>query len=158
MEITDILNCITSFIGLVVSIIAIIISVNTTRKQIKMDLFNKRYEFYIACDIICGCCIAGFPDAITSRLDLQVPYFNDYTIGSAEFLFDKETATLVETIYSKGMMYRDICYSIICFESGEIEDKDLYQECKDKKNEYLAFFNKARKDLNCQFKKYLTII
>lgn len=158
MEITDILNCIASLVGLLVSIIAIIISINTTRKQTKMDLFNKRYEFYIVCDIICACCLTDFNNIMTKHLELYAPHFNSYTIGTANYLFDKETANLILEIYSKGMNYRDINYSVKCFESGENNDEELYRQLKKIKDENIVFFENARKDLDSKFKKYLDLM
>ena len=157
MEVTDILNCVASIVGLLVSVIAIIISVNTSKKQTQMDLFNKRYEFYIACDIICGCCISGQPNVMTNRLDLYVPHFSDYTFGSAKFLFDNETATLIETIYQKGIIYRDICCLISKFETEETYDIDLYNQNIKMKNEYCSFFEKSRKELSERMEKYLNL-
>ena len=52
---TDLINSIASIIGLIVSMVAIYISIRMEKRHIKMDLFHKRYNFYVACDITARC-------------------------------------------------------------------------------------------------------
>ena len=157
MELTDIINCIVGALSLIVSVVAIIISINTTKRQTKMDLFNKRYDFYLACDIICGSCLIKCPDHVYTRLKNFHLNFSDYTFGSSKFLFDKKTAELILSIYGKFTVYAEIKYSMNELEKRNRTDDDLYTKGVLFEEEVLKFFTGAREELENRISKYLSI-
>ena len=155
MTLTDVLNCISSIIALFVSIIAIIISVNTAKKQTKLDLFDKRYNYYIACDVICACCIIESPEMFVDRPKLLLPEFSDYDFGATKFLFDEENCELMYKIYSKGMYYRELHDTL----NGSVNniEKNTFNEFLAQKKALEKFFPRARKELTIRMKKYLDL-
>lgn len=158
MTATDIISCIVGIISLLISVSAIIISCNTARKQTKLSLFNKRYDFYVACDIICGCCLIGMPDAITTRFQAFGIELDHYAFEGSRFLFDRETSDLICSIYTKGMAFRDIAYYLSQAENGEVEkDATVYDRCVLEKEDTLRFLKNARVQLDAKFKKYLHV-
>lgn len=158
MSATDIINSIDSVIGLLVSIVAIYISIRLERRHIRMDLFHKRYNFYVACDIICGCCLTELENSAEKRMEVFNVKMDDYMFGSSEFLFDSETSKLILTIYSNWRYYIDVNYTIKSIENKEIADEHgLYESMQEEKERCKNFFEDARKELDIHFKKYLSL-
>lgn len=107
MTLSEILNLTVAGIGLTMSSIAIGISITTFKKQIRMSLFEKRYDIYYACELICGLCSIGEPDAIIAVLDNRNIKCDDPAVGATQFLFDKETYALITEIFGKWNLMRD---------------------------------------------------
>lgn len=153
----DIIELLTGIVGVLISIIAIFISISTARRQVKLDLYNKRYQFYVACDIICVSCIMEKFDLISKRLEMFNINLDHYSFCSSEFLFDKATYELIMSVYEKTSCFQDICYTISKLDKDDNKDEELYTRLQNDKKEYLSFFYNARKELKDRFNKYLQV-
>lgn len=157
MELTDIINCIIGGLALLVSIIAIIISIHTTRTQIKLDLFNRRYRLYVICEAICSACLTNMPDIVEERLKNAGIEFDYFEIESSKYLFDKETANTISDIIMYWLSFQDMCFCIKEFEEGKNINKEMYEDCKKEKERLVSLFKTDREQLDNLFKKYLKI-
>jgi len=157
MSVTDIINCVVGVIGLVTSIVAIYISISGTKRQYKIDLFNKRIAYYYACDIICGCCLSGLEDIVEKRFEIMGVDCNCYDVQGTEFLFEKEDADFISSIFSKWIVFRDVACFLKSYNNDNEKENEIYEEMKKQYEETKQFFRKSQESLTDKFEKYLKI-
>lgn len=85
-----------SMVGLVGSGVAIIISIATNKKQVKLALFTERYQIFISCN--------KFISNIIMNSKCEPSQLNTllFETNKSEFLFDKEITEFIAELYSKG--------------------------------------------------------
>ncbi len=155
---TDIINCIVGIIGLIASITAIYISICNSRRQYKIELFNKRIRYYYACEIICNFCMADMQNSVQVRFNELGIDVNQFDVDGAKFLFKKDTAEFISNIFSKWTYFCIIAHQLNNYDRVTHKDNDEFQENKKKYDEMQIFFSEARKQLAKKFDKYLKII
>ena len=153
MELSDILSIIVGCIGLIISTIAIIISIHSIKRQTKMDLFDKRYSYYYACDLICRLSSIEQPLMVEKRLEIQKVSINDFSLGCTTFLFDKELSDLILSIFSQWRFMIDYCY-IKENEDTKVDKKETIKKIEELK----AWFLDQKEILRIKFTKYLNLI
>ena len=166
MKITYIINCIVGSIGLITSIIAIIISICTARRQYKIDLFDKRMRYYQTCyTIIIGCCVSENDQQVEKNLKEQGFEFVCYDSDGANFLFDEETSDFICEVFKKWINYSAASSYIKNYNDDSVTNYDntgganeLYNDYKKEHRESMEFFNLAREQLSKKFEKYLKMI
>jgi hypothetical protein len=144
LTLSEILNLAVAITGLILSVIAIIISISTFSKQTRMELFEKRFDIYYACLIICGCCSIGQPEMPIATLENRGIKFGEPYTGTVKFLFDKKTSDQIYEITSQWNLMRTYQY---------FADKDADIEAK--YNELKTWFSTQKDSLDDLFAKYL---
>ena len=145
MNLFEILNLSVAVIGLILSMLAIIISVSTFRKQTRMELFEKRYDIYYACLIICGCCSIGQPEMPIVILENRGIKFGEPYAGTVQFLFNKKTSGQIYEIISQW----DLMCTYQCFNDKDTDIKTKYDELKN----WFSFRKDALDDLFTEYLK-----
>ena len=146
MTLSEILNLAVAVVGLILSVLAIIISSSTFRKQTRMELFEKRYDIYYACLIICGCCSVGQPEMPIAILENRGIKFGEPYTGTVKFLFDKKTSDQIYEITTQWDLMRTYQYFI---------DKDV--DISAKYDELKVWFSSQKDLLDDLFSKYLEL-
>lgn len=146
MTLSEILNLAVAVTGLILSVLAIIISISTFRKQTRMELFEKRYDIYYACLIICGSCSVGQPELPITTLDNRGIKFGEPYTGTVKFLFDKKTSDQIYKITSQWYLMRD--YHCFVDKNADIEAE--YNELK-------KWFSSQKDTLDDLFADYLCL-
>lgn len=146
MTISEVLNLAVAVTGLMLSVIAIVISISTFNKQTRMELFEKRYDIYYACVIICGCCSIGQPEIPVATLENRGIKFGEPYTSTVKFLFDKKTSDRIYKITSQWHLMRDY-HSII--------DKNTDVEAK--YNELKIWFSSQKATVDDLFADYLSL-
>lgn len=144
MTLSEILNLAVAITGLMLSVIAIVISISTFRKQTRLELFDKRFDIYYACLIICGCCSIGQPEMPVTILENRGIKFGEPYTGTVKFLFDKKTSDQIYKIISKWNQMRTYQYLI---------DKD--ENIETKYNDLKKWFSLQKDSLDDLFADYL---
>ena len=158
MEITDIINCIVGSIGLITSIIAIIISICTSRRQYKIDLFDKRMRYYQTCyTIIIGCCVSENDQQVEKNLKEQGLEFVCYDSDGAKFLFDEETSNFICEVFKNWINYSAASSYIKNYDDNSVTN-ELYNDYIKDHRESMKFFDLAREQLSTNFEKYFKMI
>jgi len=130
LKTTDIINCIVGIIGLISSIIAICISISNSKRQYKIELFNKRIRYYYACEIICTFCMVDMQNSVQGRFDELGIDINQFDVDGAKFLFKNDTAKFISDIFSKWTYFCIINHQLKNCDSMSNEDNDELQENK----------------------------
>lgn len=157
LKTTDIINCIVGIIGLIASIIAICISISNSKRQYKIELFNKRIRYYYACEIICTFCMVDMQNSVQGRFDELGIDINQFDVDGAKFLFESDTAEFICDIFSKWTYFGIIEYYLKNYDSSANKDDEEFEEKKKIYDETQLFFSEARKQLVTKFEKYLKI-
>ena len=109
-----------------------------------MELFEKRFDIYYACLIICGCCSVGQPEMPITTLENRGIKFGEPYTGTVKFLFDKKTSDQIYEITSQWNLMRTYQY---------FADKDANIEAK--YNELKKWFSTKKDSLDDLFADYL---
>lgn len=144
MALSEMLNIIVALLGLTLSVIAICISIATFRKQTRMSLFEKRFDIYYACQLVCGLCSIGEPNLVADVLYNRKIKCSDNDIVAAQFLFNKKTHMLISEIFSKWTLMRDYHDAY----HSNVDFKVKYEQLK-------KWFTYTKGTLNEDFRKYL---
>lgn len=158
MGYTDIINCAVGIVGIIISTVAIFISVYSIKRQSKIDLFNMRIKYYYACDIICGCCISGEEEFVENRFKLMGVDLNAYDVNAAKFLFRKETSDFICDIFSKWSLYSTVSYCLENYDCSADEMGELYEEYQKIQEQTKEVFIKNREQLPNIFEEYFKLI
>ena len=157
MELTDIISCIAGVLALVISVVSIVLSTQATRQQVKIDLFNRRYEVYVICRVICGSCSLNMPDLVEERLDEMNINFEYFEIEGAKYLFNKKTYDRISDIVLHWLSYNDIYYAIKDYELSKNGNKKEYQDDKMELERLIEYFKIQEGQLDLIFNKFLKI-
>ena len=118
--------------------------INNFRKQTKMELFEKRFDIYYACLIICGNCSIGQPEIPVAVLENRGIKFGEPYTGTVKFLFSKKTSDQIYEIISQWNLMRTYQYFV---------DKDA--DIGVKYNELKDWFSAKKDSLDDLFEDYL---
>ena len=149
MAVSELLNIIVASIGLLVSIVAIYVSISAAKRETRLELFEKRFDIYYACVTICNCCSIGKPNMVIPILENRNVKCTEPYISAAEFLFDKRTYSLVCDIWSKWNAMRS-WYDCLEEDIPPLDVNKNFEELK-------AWFSVTKDTLDKPFKKYLDL-
>ena len=144
LTLSEILNLAVAISSLMLSVIAIIISISTFSKQTRMELFEKRFDIYYACLIICGNCSIGQPEIPIAVLENRGIKFGEPYTGTVKFLFNKNTSDQIYEIISQWNLMRTYQYFV-----GKDADIEV------KYNELKNWFSAQKDSLDDLFADYL---
>ena len=146
MTTSEVINLAVAISGLVLSMVAIVISIKTFQKQIILELFYRRYDIYYACELICGMCSVGMPKEVIRVLELRNIECDDPVLGKVKFLFDDTTYKRIMNIFGNWNLMRNY------YDYVDLDEK-IRMEYESLKN----WFESEKEKIDKLFENYLDL-
>ena len=127
-------------------------------RQDKVALFDKRIRYYQTCHIILdGCKYGRSKQQVEDDLENQHLEFVCYDSDGARFLFDEETASFINDVFSNWLKYSNAVFLIKSYSDND-NTKEPYEEYMEEYKETIKFFESAREQLPRKFEGYFKMI